>query len=226
MNVDGTPQQFGTLAAQVHTIDHPPTGTSRTLFHSPMKEAIAQLDARFDNLERFYRHRLENAIAQPTAAELELKREVDFIVTQLRQLSVTLPVEIDTRIAQTVGQHQQRLTEVATTAQQQAALTQHAAQHAVSASAHIHQQAQQIAQTQAHLLAALSTAHAITNAENPTVESQSHADEMHVDEYSCDYADKSSNPKLPHYTGAEDPGIWSMQVQACFHGRFSHIAAL
>ena len=43
-----------------------------------------------------------------------------------------------------------------------------------------------------------------------------HADEMHVDEYSCDYADKSSNPKLPHYTGAEDPGIWSMQVQACF----------
>ena len=39
---------------------------------------------------------------------------------------------------------------------------------------------------------------------------------MHVDEYSCDYAYKPSNPKLPHYTGAEDPGIWSMQVQACF----------
>ena len=192
MNVDGTPQQFGTMAAQVHTIDHPPTGTSRTLFHSPMKEAIAQLDARFDNLERFYRHRLENAIAQPTAAEIELKREVDYIVAQLRQLSVILPVEIDTRIAQTVGQHQQGLTEVAMTAQQQAALTQHAAQHAVSAAAHIQQQVQQIAQQQAHLQAAISTAHAITNAENPTVESPppplppSHADEMHVDEYSCD----------------------------------------
>ena len=95
------------MAAQVRTVDHPPTATSRTLFHSPMKDAIAQLDERFANLENFYRHRLENAIAQPTQAELELKREVDFIVTQLRQLYVTLPVEIDTLIAQQVRQHQQ-----------------------------------------------------------------------------------------------------------------------
>jgi hypothetical protein len=156
MNVDGTPQQFATMTAQVPTIDH--------LFHSPMKDVIAQLDARFDNLERFYRHRLGHAIAQPTQAELELQREVDFIVAQLRQLSVTIPVEIDTRIAQKVVQHQQGLIEVAMTARQQAALTQHAAQHAVSASAHIHQQAQPIAQTQAHLQAAISSAHAITNA--------------------------------------------------------------
>ena len=78
-----------------------------------MKDAIAQLDARFAHLEDFYRHRLEHAIAQPTQAELELKREVEFIVSQLRQLSVTLPVEIDTRIAQQVGQHQQGLSEVA-----------------------------------------------------------------------------------------------------------------
>ena len=81
---------------------------------------------------------------------------------------------------------------------------------------------QQIAQTQAHLQAAISTAQAITPAKPPTVSSQPQhppaldADEMHVDEFSCDYADKSSNPKLPHYTGQEDPGIWSMQFQAYF----------
>ena len=69
MNVDETPQ-FATMAAQVRTVDHPPTATSRTLFHSPMKDAIAQLDARLANLEDFYRHLLEHAIAQPTQAEL------------------------------------------------------------------------------------------------------------------------------------------------------------
>ena len=68
MNVDDTPQ-FATMAAQIRTVEHPPTATLRTLFHSPMKDAIAQLDARFAHLEDFYRHRLEHAIAQPTPAE-------------------------------------------------------------------------------------------------------------------------------------------------------------
>ena len=45
----------------------------------------------------------------------------------------------------------------------------------------------------------------------PLTAPTSEAENMHVDDYSCDYADK-----LPHCTDADDHGIWSMQVQACF----------
>ena len=52
---------------------------------------------------------MHNSIAQPPTAVLELKREVDNNTAQLRQLAVTLPVEI--AIAQTVNtQHFDALT--------------------------------------------------------------------------------------------------------------------
>ena len=161
---------------------------------------------------------MHNSIAQPPTAVLELKREVDNNTAQLRQLAVTLPVEI--AIAQTVNtQHfdaltfaeiaisialflrnpihsasslilfinpgfypcftahvfsfhnQQGLNEASTNAQQQAALTQNAAQHEVSAVTHIQQQVQKIKQTWAQLQASIYTAQSNVPAEQSTVTS-------------------------------------------------------
>ena len=98
----------------------------------------------FNNLKQHFQHRPHNSIVQTTPAELGLKLEIDFIIAQLRQLSVTLTLEIYTRIAQTVSGHQHGLN-IVLSAQKQAALTKHAAQRAVSAATHIHQQVQQIA---------------------------------------------------------------------------------
>ena len=225
MAVDGTPRapQQQIMVARLGTLYRSSPLPSRALdFTSQAHVAMAQLDQRLAQLERLgHEHtRKPNSQSHPQCKLCSTKSRTYlsrcstsiYCLTSSRSMCPHSCRNTAPRLHQSVftAQHTAEAADEFAT-QTQHALTSLAQQQEALLAAHAHNQ-----QELARLTAIVTTA----QKQKPQPPAQYAApmvdDNEFYDAHEQPVESHHFNPSLPHYTGAEDPGLWLLKVQAEF----------